>query len=760
MAQYTMNAVKLYLTSLRDTLPKTIRKLDLNSILRYCLIAGIFIVPFIPLYVSKGMFFPFIAGKSFAFRVLVELMLGGWLFLVFRDSRYRPRFSWILVAYALLMGVTIVADLFGENLFRSLWSNFERMDGLVNYLHFFAYFLVISSVLNTEKLWTRFFQTTLGASVIMALYSFAQLAGSITINQGGVRIDATLGNASYLGLYALFHVFIALVLLAQEKKHTYLRHLYGGLAILNFVVLINTATRGAVIGFLGGMVLSVTLIIFFEKRHLFLRKISFGFLVATVLLGGLLVGLRDTAIVRSNTAVDRIVALSRVQNVLEEQQQSRFRIWEIGWNGFKEHPILGWGQDNFNLVFSKYYDKRMYGQEPWFDRAHNVVLDHLIDGGALGFLSYFSVFAAALYCLWRKKRENDPLFTTTEGALFTGLFAAYFFQNLFIFDQFVSYFLFFSVLAFLHFRTTVRNEEEKTDKHNSFGQKEYVIAVALILGTLIVLYFVSMNGIRANRTLLEAMKPQNQGVVQNIEYFKKALAYDHTVGIMETREQLTQTAMLVAQSTLPEETKQELFTLAKDGMEKQIEKVPGDARYRMFIGNLFMSYGLLDEAIAQLEEAIKIAPEKQHIYFPLGDAYALKGEVEKALDTFRTAFEIEPKNETAPQLYASFAIRISRDEIAEKLLIPQYGTVLLADPAIINAYFLSGQYGKAATILERIVDEKQKDPQARISLAGVYIELERRQDAITQIEKAIELSPSFKEQGEYFINEIRNGRKP
>ena len=61
MAQYTMNAVKLYLTSLRDTLLKTMRKLDLNTILRYCLIAGIFIVPFIPLYVSKGMFFPFIA---------------------------------------------------------------------------------------------------------------------------------------------------------------------------------------------------------------------------------------------------------------------------------------------------------------------------------------------------------------------------------------------------------------------------------------------------------------------------------------------------------------------------------------------------------------------------------------------------------------------------------------------------------------------------------------------------------------------------
>ena len=193
-------------------------KLTFNTILRYLLIGGIFLIPFIPFYVAQGMFFPFITGKNFAFRILVELMLGGWFMLAWRDPRYRPRFSWILAAYTLFMGVTIIADLFGENLFRSFWSNFERMDGLVNYLHFFAYFLIISSVLHTERLWQRFFQTMLGASVIMAFYAFAQLAGIIVINQGGARIDATLGNASYLGLYAMFHAFLAAFLFAKERK--------------------------------------------------------------------------------------------------------------------------------------------------------------------------------------------------------------------------------------------------------------------------------------------------------------------------------------------------------------------------------------------------------------------------------------------------------------------------------------------------------------------------------------------------------------
>src|SRR3989344_2001370 len=341
------------------------RKLDFNTILRYALIAGIFIIPFIPFIVAKGMFFPFIVGKNFTFRILVELMLGGWLFLAWRDTRYRPRFSLILAAYALFLGVNIVADLFGENLFRSFWSNFERMDGLVNYLHFFAYFLIIGAVLNTEKLWTRFFQTTLAASVLMAFYAFAQLAGKIVINQGGARIDATLGNASYLGLYALFHVFIAAFLFAKERN-VWWRVAYGAVGALNLIILYNTATRGAILGIALGVFLAAILVFVFEKGWGARRKSAAAIIALVLVAGGFLVVFRNAPFITENPILSRIASVARVEAVIADMQNSRFRIWEMAWKGFKEHPILGWGQENFNLVFSKFYDPRMYGQEPWF----------------------------------------------------------------------------------------------------------------------------------------------------------------------------------------------------------------------------------------------------------------------------------------------------------------------------------------------------------------------------------------------------------
>jgi O-antigen ligase len=61
------------------------------------------------------------------------------------------------------------------------------------------------------------------------------------------------------------------------------------------------------------------------------------------------------------------------------------------YQGFKEKPVFGWGQENFNYVFNKYYNPAMFDQEQWFDRAHNEFLDWLIAGGLPAFFLYISL---------------------------------------------------------------------------------------------------------------------------------------------------------------------------------------------------------------------------------------------------------------------------------------------------------------------------------------------------------------------------------
>ena len=141
----------------------------LNTILRNVIIGGIFVLPFIPFIVSKSMFFPFITGKNFAFRIIVEIIFAGWIVLAWREAQYRLRFSWIFAALTALVGVVIVADVFGEDFMRSFWSNYERMDGLITRLHLFMLFAVSGSVMNAKWLWIRFLQTSVGASVAVSL---------------------------------------------------------------------------------------------------------------------------------------------------------------------------------------------------------------------------------------------------------------------------------------------------------------------------------------------------------------------------------------------------------------------------------------------------------------------------------------------------------------------------------------------------------------------------------------------------------------
>src|SRR3989338_3144968 len=156
-----------------------------NDSLRYGILSGLFLTPFISFIVLNDFFFPFITGKAFVFRIIIEIITLLWLLLILRDKSYAPKFSWIFIAVVTFLGVMTLADIFSVNPFKSFWSNFERMEGLITLFHLGAYFIVASSILNTRKLWDRIFQTSIVASFLMGFYGLLQLAGKIVINQGG-----------------------------------------------------------------------------------------------------------------------------------------------------------------------------------------------------------------------------------------------------------------------------------------------------------------------------------------------------------------------------------------------------------------------------------------------------------------------------------------------------------------------------------------------------------------------------------------------
>ena len=261
------------------------------------------------------------------------------------------------------MAVMLVANLRAEHFVTAFWSNFERMDGYITLIHVFLYFIVLGSTLRTQKAWTYFFHTSVVVAGFVALNGLSQLSAA------NVRVDSTLGNAAYMAVYMLFHIFILLYLSLQTKVTPY-RVVYGLLGLLFVYVLLQTGTRGTALGLMAGMLTTVVYIALFATRFKQVQKYAFGSLIALLVLLAGFVAARDSAFIQNNGALARIANISVSHDLV-----TRGQIWGEAIKGVEERPLLGWGQGNFNYVFNKYYDPRLYGQEQWFDRTHNIIFD-------------------------------------------------------------------------------------------------------------------------------------------------------------------------------------------------------------------------------------------------------------------------------------------------------------------------------------------------------------------------------------------------
>jgi O-antigen ligase/tetratricopeptide (TPR) repeat protein len=723
----------------------------LQKILRGIIIAGIFIIPFAPLVVTGSLFFPFISGKNFYFRIVVEIIVAAWALLAVINPAYRPKKNllfWALTAFTIII---LLADIFGVYFFKSFWSNFERMEGFVALIHLVLYTIVAWATLK-PKTWEALLQMNLFVSFIIAIYGFVQLGGGATIHQGGTRLDASLGNATYLAVYMLFNIFFALFL-ALRQRGWWGRSMYLASALINTIILYHTATRGALLGLIGGIFLSGLLIALFERNNKRLRTISIGVVAASVLIVGLFFGIKNTAFVQNSPVLSRFASIS----LTERTTQSRFLIWNMALQGLKERPVLGWGQENFNYVFNKYYDPRMYNQEQWFDRTHNVILDWAIAGGILGLLSYLSIFGTALYMLWKKTN-----LTRAEKSVLTGLGAGYVVHNLFVFDNLTSYILFFTVLGFIGAMSQVKSsgETQARDTKEPWTLPEPAhMAGAVVTAVLFiaVLYFVNIPAVQAGTKVIKAITPGTSGE-QKLDIFKDALS-PYTLGGAEIREQLVAMYASVMAANPPEATRQAYFEFVKGEIEDQLRRTPQDARYQLFAGNFYQVAGDPVKSLESMMKASELSPKKQSILFEIASIYANQRQFDKAIETAKYAYELDMSYEEARLVYATVAIYASKNDIANGLL-KDLSPEKLTDQRLINAYTATKQFN----VLQRLFEEQvAKDPnnvQLRISLTGVYLQLNIRQKAIEQLQKIAELSPEYKETAEAYIEQIRQGKNP
>jgi len=774
-----------------------------ERVLRWIVLVGVFLLPFVPLIVSTNLFFPYITGKNFAFRLIVEFITACYLGLALINPAYRPRRNWIFGTFLAFITIIAIADAQGVNPFKSFWSNFERMDGWVTIAHLFCYLVVAATVINAENLWRKLFELTLAISVFVDLWGFAQILGVVALGEGGAagltaRIDATFGNPIYLAVYMLFHVFLAALLMYQSGKDMWSNaarvafpaglvlgllwiagssgglswqavllyvailaavvglmfarrtYLFSFVLVLDAIVIFLTGTRGTMLGLIGGAMLAGLLYAVLASDARRVRPYVLGGVIVIVLAaGGLWLG-RDSAIVQKVGFLQRLASISLTDRTIS----SRFINASMAWKGIKERPIFGWGQENYAIVFDKYFDPRMALDEPWFDRVHDIIFDWWVAGGTLGLLSYLSVLGAYLWVLWKSRG-----FDVAEKSILTGLLAGYFMHNLTVFDNITSYILFGTVLAYIVWRAGEADGFPRlTLPKLSPAVAPTAAGISLVLG-LGVMWLVNGTAYAQNQAILAGLAQQQGGLTQNFANFQQAVSYG-ALGGQEAREQLAQVSSelsSVSSTQVPDSLKQQFFTLAVQQMQLQEQQSPLDARFPLFLGTLYDAYGQYDQAMTALEKAHELSPDKQAILFQLAATAQAEGDNQSALQYFKQAYDLYPAYPEARIQYATALINAKDDTDAQQVLAPIIPTGEAADSRIATAYAQRGEYDKIVAIWQAHIAAQPTDAQGYFTLAAAYYAEKNNAQAIATLKAAEAAVPSSATQAEAVIQQIQSG---
>ncbi len=781
-----------------------IKKISLNIAI-ICL----FLIPLFPLIVANSYFFPFITGKGFLFRALVELALACYVILAFADVRYRPKMTKTSIAVLVFAGITLVADLLGVNPLRSVWSNFERMEGWITIAHLVAFYFVIGGIFGhyeaNKTLWRRWFAANLGVASVIGVYGLLQMVRVLEIHQGSSRIDATLGNSAYMAVYLLFALGLAVFMfIAEEKKRSFKINgsdsrmiFYWSFMLISVLVLAFMANSQTTklffeslqnfinahpLQLLIGLIISALLILYPYKV---LPLLTFFLIFQTQtrgtilgMLGGIFVALVYYVIFANNKhRVGKYVSVSilaliviitsifyvyrkssfvtnnEVLNRLgsisinDVKTQARGYVWPMALKGFSQRPILGWGQENFNYIFNANYEPAMYRQEQWFDRAHSVFLDWLVASGAVGLLVYISLYVLLIINIFKSDLSIG------KKATLIGLVAGYFVHNIFVFDNIASYILFFSILAFGNNITHEKSKVLLGDRTYDRDAVEYVVLPIVVVLLVFVFYQVEYRLVASNSRLLQALA-SCAGGRPDVALFEKALEIDSTTANQEIREQLLNcSTRVITAPQAPMEIKQRFLTVADTEIKKQINYAPKDARMYVLGGSFMNSIGQYTQAVPLLEKALELSPRKQSIIYELVSSYLNVGNnSDKALTLIKEAYESSKDNDAGKLAYATTLISADKEKEARELYKDNLDA--LAVPQIAQVYINKKQYYKAIEIYRSLIKREPKEINYRSQLAQIQYMAGLKYDAIETLREIAKDYPEYKEQVENAIKQL------
>ena len=659
----------------------------------------------VPLFVAPHIVMGIVFVKLVVFQILVALLLAIYFVLWGLDpNRYKPKFTWLSLSVLLFAGALIVSTIFSVQPFISFWGSAFRYNGLFSYLHYFVYFFVLSWAIHGKEQWLKLLRITIYISLAVVVYGIAQYCRFPFMPElDGIRLVATLSNPLTLAQYLLL-LFFPTVVYGLKTSHKKLRWLLFSIATLQFVAILFTGARGAIIAFAIGSTFFAIYYVWIYYKALFRKAliISIGSLVAL----SLLMWGSGQIFESDNYLLNRVTSI----NLANSTAQSRLNAWGIAWKASFDRPLTGYGLDNFSIVFDKYYHpfaEKFSNDETWFDRAHNSFLDYLVMTGIFGFLAYILLLLIALWQSFKIAINEKNNWKKHLAVSLSATLVVYIIFNLSAFDAGSAYIIFFFLLALLN-SLAIQRSASLSSKSLRWSWMLYMLAISMV----IVLLPIHYKHIIVNRTAGYAIAVfYEKDFIKSFELVNQSLDYGTFIN-PAIGSRLIQAGRDL--STISEAVSNKDILISIGDLFGEIIKDSQNGKYYAMLGDY--CGGLIsidDSAINKMNQAFNesavLSPNRPFLYLNWGSILTVRlNEHKEAIQKFQKAVSIYPEFPLA-----SFWLGIG--QISGKQLEEGNGSLKQAAKlgfdlesnealsTLATAFEKAGEYNKASSVYNQLV---------------------------------------------------------
>lgn len=629
----------------------------------------IFIALF-PFILYRGFLYNGTATRSVNLMVVIELLaiLCSFALLQKRQTLSIAR-SPITLALLCYLGILWVSAFVGVDYSVSFWSKATRTTGLFYFTHLGVFYLLLFQLFSDEKKLRSFLNVFAVSTAVFSALSLAGPDGFGTIFANKAWDGFTFGNSTFAAMYILAGFLVSIYLLATSERRRWSMYLVpisslinpyfinqdvwrGTVHILRDPLLIVGESRASTYALGASVVLLTVMWLVWRIKSARARRRILWVLTA----GGVVLSVLATHSLLTDGGTLREI-------YLRQSSGARPIVWQLADKAIAQRPAFGWGVDNFDRAFQAHYDNRLLeaknGNEPWFDRAHNIFIDQAVDTGYVGSVAYGAVYlvivGSLLYVLLRSVKRSDQI----AAAVVLTYFIVHLMELQTAFDTSISYVPLAIMAAFgavLFHKTYAANAAKTTYQVQKWLQ--YTIGIALIA------YF---GWALFGGTIPIARAEIANGDIRTVGFAQRRLAkYGALFGSpLDLPSFLWRTSTDfqrgIAQnpSVLQDPKKVKLFVEELDTFartyEAYLQKHPSDYRSHLNLADIYMYERLfnidrLNEANRVLDRAIALVPDAPQAYWMKAVAYLYQRKFDLAKAWANKALAINPSIEESRRL--------------------------------------------------------------------------------------------------------------